>query len=115
MVVIEVPDLAPLDDSIDVSGTYFDVDFEEYFARSTTVTWRWIFACIAPYLVTNPDEATVQSILASDLFRDSRLTAINHTFDDQDFQTIKIQLLALRLISVQYRQLLLEGWLSLGR
>jgi hypothetical protein len=97
--VAEVPNLAPLDDSFEVSGTYFDAEVEEHFTWSTTAPWKWIFGCIAPYLLVNRSEDAVKSILASSLSGEWQLTAIQHQINEQDFQTIKIQLMALKLIS----------------
>ena len=109
MAVVEVPALPRLMTQSRVSGTYFEVIVEENFSWSTTATWKEIFGCVAPYLLVNTDEDTVKSILASSLSREFQMTAINHQINEQDFQTIEIQLMALKLISADYTPNVVDG------
>jgi hypothetical protein len=97
----QLDNLAGLDDKVKLSASYhapFSVLRPEVF--SITLTWREVFAALAPALLEHPHETTVKNQIASSaLFRGF----LNQpTIDEQDYQTIKIHLRALQLISVDY-------------
>jgi hypothetical protein len=95
-------DLAGLDEDVEMRGTYFDKYWKRYDPWSTKTTWRKIFAYVSPYLVKLPNEDEVKSVLASALFKEAAREGVLQSFDDQDFQTIGVQLRALGLVKVEY-------------
>ncbi|MFT6910509.1 MAG: hypothetical protein ACJAS1_007238, partial [Oleiphilaceae bacterium] len=71
-----------------------------------TVSWREMFALIAPYLVEHPNDTSVKLKLASLLkerqTRDESGSSI--TINDQEFKTITIQFKAYGLVNTRYTQ-----------
>jgi Domain of unknown function (DUF4062) len=65
------------------------------------VKWRDIFAHIAPYLLKHPSESYLKSVLCRALKEPGSIATIDH-IEDQDFQTITLQLKALGLVNVVY-------------
>ena len=99
----EIPDIASLDDVFNVNGTYRD-DYGEK-KWSVNIPWREIFGSIAPYLIQHPTENLVEMVLKNDLFLKYGREARSHIkWHSQVFQTIKIQLMALKLVNVKYSQ-----------
>lgn len=66
-----------------------------------TTTWIDIFALIAPYLMQQPGETQIKSVLAKSLFERCKLQGGTISINDQVFQTIKIQFIGLELINVK--------------
>ena len=97
-----VQDLAGLDEEIKVGGTFWNTSYRDYRDWSHTTTWRKIFGYLSPYLVSHPNAATVKEILKSALFKASRTDGTHENLDDQDFQTIGVQLRALGLVNIEY-------------
>lgn len=101
----ETSDLADFDEKIKLKGTY------HYFCNQKLckekweceITWKQIFMSIAPYLMDMPSDSKAKKMLTSIVFS---YTSINkefqHNINSQDFQTIKIQLMAYKLIDVSY-------------
>ena len=73
-------------------------------------TWGELFSLIAPFLMTNPHETTAKELVTGALFAVSGHTGSMVTIDEQDFQTLKIQFMALRLITVNYAAASGGGW-----
>jgi hypothetical protein len=98
--VPSLEDIAGLDESIEISGT----DRYNHVNRdwSVNVSWRQIFAWISPYLIRIPNETLVKSTLKDALYKQTRRLGSLAELDDQDFQTVSVQLRALGLVSVQY-------------
>jgi hypothetical protein len=95
--------LAGLDEEVSLGGNYFVSAYRGERPWSVTTTWRKIFAYIAPYLVAQPGPMEVKNVLADALFEDaSTLEGYLRGFDDQDFQTVGIQLSALGLVKIAY-------------
>jgi len=63
-----------------------------------SVSWRKLFAGVAPYLLEPLSEALFKSKIVNFLFG----SYPNVLMNDQDFQTVKIHLITLRLITVDY-------------
>jgi hypothetical protein len=61
-------------------------------------TWRQIFGCLSPYLVQLPSSTTISGVIAEAFAGSGTLRKLN----DQDFQTISVQLRALGLVNIQY-------------
>ncbi len=69
-----------------------------------TLTWSEIFAYIAPYLLQFPNADHVKTQLTNTLVNILRKEGFSHQIDDQEFQTISIQLKALGLIYIKYSE-----------
>jgi hypothetical protein len=102
--------LAGLDEEVKLGGRYWNEERGGYRDWDVTTTWRKIFAHVSPYLVSHPAAVAVKGILASTLFKDARVESpvpdekvekLVH-FDDQDFQTVGVQLRALGLVEIKY-------------
>lgn len=89
--------LANIEDSIEIEGKYYSSSHGSYFSWSVDITWKEIFSLVSPFLLKFPNESFVQSIIGREISKKD-----NAKIDDQDFQTIKIQLLSLKLVGVEY-------------
>ena len=94
-----VNDLAPLDDKITVKGTFRENSATRDW--STRVTWRELFGTMAPSLLLAKNDSTLRSHLADLLLARTGRTASLAKIDELDFDTIKVQLLAHGLVTVQ--------------
>lgn len=102
-----IPDLAGLDEAIELHGEYY------YDGRKRTwkakATWGELFGFIAPYLVKHPNDATVKSVLKDALFDRSGSYGTTPSLDDQDFQTVAVQLKALDFVKLSYSKTVQGG------
>jgi hypothetical protein len=104
-------DLAGLDEEITLWGRYWS-EYQGGNPRGWHVatTWRKIFRYIAPYLVSHPSSETVKGILASASFKESATEMVpasleqHITLNDQNFQTVGVQLKALGLVKIEYTE-----------
>lgn len=95
--------LAGLDEEIILRGKYYETYSGKYTDWDVKTTWRKIFGYISPYLVKHPTDGTVKEILAKALFTDaSHSGGTQEALDDQDFQTVSIQLKAVGLVKIEY-------------
>jgi hypothetical protein len=104
-----LPDLAGLDEEIKVEGRYWSSYYNMNRDWYITTTWRKIFAYISPYLVSHPSSEAVKGVLGSALFDAAHVeggaTKVQYqSFDDQDFQTVGVQLRALGLVKIEYSE-----------
>lgn len=106
----EILNLASLDELIKIYGTTYRI---ENAGTSSVrkieglwdfnVKWRSLFALIAPYLLEHPNDKHAKSELEKVLYKKARPNSTASGYiDDQIYQTIKIQLQALNLVSVRY-------------
>jgi len=95
--LVHVDNLASLDDTMKVNGSTFSARYKTRSQISTEVSWRQIFAGIAPHLLSHPSDAVVDGLAAKVAFPNHNSPSL----DDQDFQTIKIQLMALGLVEIR--------------
>jgi hypothetical protein len=97
-------DLAGLDEGISLKGEYRNKHFMAQRSWSIDTTWRKIFAHISPYLVKHPNEEAVKHVLTSTLFAESSYASEGYgpDLDDQNFQTVGVQLSALGLVKIEY-------------
>ena len=97
--------IAGLDEKIRIHGNKYhlwrgDTTSEEW---QCDVTWKQLFLSIAPYLMEFPNDAIVEKYMTGIVFSytgiktDDKIEILS-----QDFQTIKIQLMALGLVNVSY-------------
>ena len=98
--LMRVEGLAGLDEKFTVNGYMFTDHGKRTW--SSSVDWREIFACVAPYLLKYPADATVKSKLCDALIKRESVGGRNHNIDDQDFQTITVQMKAIGLVTVRY-------------
>jgi hypothetical protein len=112
--VVEIPNLASIDEKIKVSGRYSvytkGSPNASNYDWSLEITWKDIFALIAPHLLSNPSDNTVKSQLATVLFEKCNEGRHSAYLNDPIYQTIKIQLQALNLVNVQYLKTTAGGW-----
>jgi hypothetical protein len=92
-----IENLAKIEDSIKIKGKYYSYQYKSYHEWSVDITWKEIFSLISPFLLTLPNESYVQIIMGREISKIG-----GGSINDQDFQTVKIQLLSLKLIDVQY-------------
>jgi hypothetical protein len=100
---IKIPDIADLDEKIRVNGTYQQIGKIMWTPWHEDISWREIFRRLAPELDDCPNSTLVKIRLEKLLIRDTVSSIQNWNLSDDSFQTIKIQLQALGLISVDYR------------
>ncbi len=100
--------LAGLDESIELHGKYNKEGYG-YQDWNAAVTWSQIFSYISPYLAKYPNDEYVKSILASALFEKSSFYGRSASLDDQDFQTVSIQMKALGLVKTNYSKTVQGG------
>jgi len=101
--IVEIPDIASLDEVFKVFGTYYTRGHSYVQSWEIERKWKDIFYLLSPHLLKLPDEKSVEFVLKDDLFQEYGVTSSSsHYLDDQVFQTIKVQLIALRLVNVEY-------------
>jgi len=95
----KILDLAGLDENIKISGTYYDRQYRYKKEMSKTLTWKQTFSLIAPFLLEHPNDTKMKAnIVPNAIFSGHYGPSIN----SQDYETIKVHLMALKLISVDY-------------
>jgi hypothetical protein len=88
-----IENLAGLSDEIEVYGS---------FKNNYTTSWKELFGLIAPYLFEYPNDSKVKAELEKAVFEKTGKIAITISINDQIYQTIKVQLIALGLVALQY-------------
>jgi hypothetical protein len=96
-----INNLAGLTDEIEVGGVYHYANTRN--SWKYTIMWGDLFALIAPYLLENPNDTHLKQLLEKSLFNKLNKTGTGY-IDDQIYQTIKVQLVALGLVPVSYQQ-----------
>jgi hypothetical protein len=97
-----VANLASLDAEIILSGGFSRSNFAQTWEYKAS--WREIFAYIAPHLLKFPNDDYVQYLLATEFLKRSKEYGRSAKLDTGPFQTMKVQFLALGLITVNYTQ-----------
>jgi hypothetical protein len=92
----KIDNLAALDEKVEISGTHWMNNQRRYWEKN--LSWVEVFGLIAPYLLQPQVDQYVRGILLASLEPEGDTPILN----DQIFQTVKIQLIALGLIEVQY-------------
>ena len=95
---IKIDNLAGLDEWFTVRGRWSSANRSGDWIWMPS--WREIFAYIAPYVLERTNQETVKSALEDALWEKQGKRA-SHYLNDQDFQTIALQLKALGLIKTQ--------------
>jgi hypothetical protein len=96
----QIPNLAGMGESVKVHGKYWVENFNPDW--EVTVSWNRLFALLSPFLMRPPAEEYAQTLLGKVLFPLFGKQGTTITVDDQDFQTVKIQLIAYGLVMVNY-------------
>lgn len=95
----KILDLAGLDENIKILGTYLDRQYNRRKEISKILSWKEIFSLIAPFLLEHPNDTRMKSnIVPNAIFSGYFSPSIN----SQDYETLKVHLMALKLISVDY-------------
>lgn len=97
-----VSDLAGLSDSVKIFGEYKRAAGGEWKKWEYTLTWQDLFSLIAPYLLENPNDTLVQSTLRKSILEKAGIDDFSSNINDQVYQTVKVQLVALGLVGVNY-------------
>jgi len=112
----KIPDIAELDDNVTLHGTYEWSHGTGYAYRKSnfecTLTWRELFALIAPYLVEHPNDTSVKLQLSRSLLdraADHHSQSRSPRIDDQEFKTVTIQLRAYGLVNTRYTKTVQGG------
>jgi hypothetical protein len=102
----EIPDLAPISTEIKVSGTHKIYSNHRHLELTWQIetTFEFIFGQIAPDLEKCPSDEEANHLIASHLCAELRKSGNQARVRHNDFNTIKIQLEALGLISVTRAQ-----------
>lgn len=96
----DVEGLADFDETFTIHGSYLtDHGRREW---SSELTWRDIFAIISPYLSQNPNQERAKEVLKKAIIERDGLSSRVNSLNDQDFQTIAVQLKAFGLINTRY-------------
>ena len=104
---VDHEELASLDDtfSLRLRWTERSRQIERQRVKRVTVTWRQIFARISPDLQTHPSDGAVNYKLGKSLYRlENPSSDTTAKVDHDDFQTVRIQLSALGLITTNYQK-----------
>jgi len=96
----QVANLAGLDEKVTLSGTIEIMGVKQPWKYNGP--WGEVFASLAPYLLANPNDEYVKVKLSSSLKEKAAVQGSSATLNDQDFQTVKVQLMALGLVDVRY-------------
>lgn len=91
-------DLASLDEQYTMSGAYYRDGGERNWV--VKMTWRQIYAAIGPYILRKQGASYVREKLGEAAFNMSDAQGLFSSLDDQDFQTISIQFIALGLVTI---------------
>jgi hypothetical protein len=102
-----ISNLAGLDESIELHGRHYYRGSPSNW--KATATWSELFAFVAPYLIKHPHDAAVKDILEDALFKRSNSYGTTPSLDDQDFQTVSVQLKALGLVQLSYTKTVQGG------
>lgn len=94
--------LADLSETMTVKGSYIAMLGGMSYPWEVQMTWGELFGQISPYLLQTPSDCYVKDKILDDAFFTLNHRYNSYSLDDQNFQTIKMQLMALDLIDVQY-------------
>lgn len=98
-----VPNLADFDDEYTLRGSHWDGMSTHGWAAK--LTWGEIFYYISPYLVSCRKESSVKEVLLEAVCSKIGCGAYMSDLQDQDFQTVAVQMQALGVISIVVSEL----------
>jgi hypothetical protein len=97
-------DLAGLDDLVELKGTYTPVGRSQESSWTYSVAWGQLFALIAPELLNVRKEHMVKDSIERLIVKRTHITDRFFYIEQEIFQTIKIQFLALGLVKIETGQ-----------
>lgn len=92
----KILDVAGMDEYINMRGTYGARNW----GWEINITWEKIFALISPFFLESQNDSKAQDIIAKELTKEAGKDTYNAKINTQDFQTIKIQMMALGLMRI---------------
>lgn len=98
-------DIAEIDEKIHIRGEKYHLWRGEKISEKwqCDITWKQLFVSIAPYLMEFPNDNIVEKYITTIAFSYTGInTDDNLVINSQDFQTIKIQFMALGLVNISY-------------
>jgi Domain of unknown function (DUF4062) len=103
-----VENIAGLDESVELFGTYLQ-NYESSTRKwSLKLTWAELFAFVAPDILSRPNDAIMEvkfEARVRDYFKQVKdVLYPNWKLNDQVFQTFKVQMMALKLANVSMEQ-----------
>jgi len=99
-----IENLAPLEDKLELFGDYKS-GYDSYRQKwKFAISWKDIFALLSPHLLENPSDNSVKIELKRSVLERAGITYYDSTLNDQIFQTVKVQLVAYRLVDINYLQ-----------
>jgi len=104
---IKIDNLAKMGELIRLSGRYHSERDKQYYPWSVDISWEEIFKLISPYIFKVPNEDYVKLVLGIELAEKSGKKS--GSLSDQDFNTVKVQLLAVGLVYVEYARAVSGG------
>lgn len=102
--------LAGLNDVVRVRMTY-STGYKSYVHNEVIdISWGNLFAAVAPKLLEHPNDHALRMYMEAELLRTKGITDVyKKDIEEQDFQTIKVHLEALNLVSIQYLETVQKG------
>jgi hypothetical protein len=94
-------DLAGLDHRLDLRGSYTPHRGSQKVAWIYSATWGQLFALIAPELLDGRMDNPVKDDIEQLIFKKLNLNGHSPSIEEEDFQTIKIQFMALGLVKYE--------------
>ena len=102
---LTIDGIANIDSKFTIHGSY-DVYRSSHENRrsdfASMLSWKELFSLIAPCLMKHPNDAFVKGKLTSVLLEREGKSGHSISIDDQDFQTVTIQLKAYGLVRTEY-------------
>ncbi len=95
-----IANIAPLDGPYTVYGAVDSPLGKRMWKVDTT--WSEVFSHISAFLLTQPNEQGVELRLKREYFPRGGIGGLNSTLNDNCFETLKVQFLALGLVEVSY-------------
>ena len=101
-----IPDLelADFDAIFSVNGRYKSNSHSTPTPFILNISWREIFTGISPYLMAHPFDNSVKRTLSDFILHQKFVNYYSGEIDENDFQTIKLQLLAYKLVNITYEK-----------
>jgi hypothetical protein len=100
-----LPDLAGLEDRLELHGTYQYQGYRDTSDWEISMSWGEIFGALGPHILKCPNDSRMETYFNSvvfDIYKSRKLDPRNNwKVRDQDFQTVKLQLMALKLVNVE--------------
>ena len=99
-----VSNLAGLTDSVKIFGEYKLTSDSKWEKWEYALSWGDLFALIAPYLLENTNDTIVNGTLERAVFEKTGKKYSSVNINNQLYKTVKVQLIALGLVLVNYSQ-----------